>query len=96
MMPPITLIIAHNHYVFSAILRNILQSHAGIEVLARVDNGRGLPEKVKELQPDVVLAGLELKGMRDMAAWQMLAAGCDKTKVMIPDGGIMTQIKYPP
>ena len=83
MMPPITLIIAHNHYVFSAILQNILQSNAGIEVLARVDNGRGLPEKVKELQPDVVLAGLELKGMRDMAAWQMLAAGCDKTKMVI-------------
>jgi len=53
MMPPITLIIAHNHYVFSAILQNILQSNAGgIEVLARVDNGRGLPEKAKELQPD--------------------------------------------
>ena len=27
--------------------------------------------------------GLELKDMRDLAAWQMLAAGCDKTKVVI-------------
>ncbi|MGN6341127.1 MAG: LuxR C-terminal-related transcriptional regulator [Ginsengibacter sp.] len=51
--------------------------------MARVDNGRGLPEKVKALQPDVVLAELELKGMKDMAAWQMLAVGCDKTKVVI-------------
>ena len=31
----------------------------------------------------MVLVGLELKDMRDLAAWQMLAAGCDKTKVLI-------------
>jgi DNA-binding NarL/FixJ family response regulator len=83
MITPITLIIAHNHYVFSAILQNILRSYAGICILARVDNGKGLLEKIKELQPDVVLAGLELKGMKDMAAWQKLVAGCGKTKVVI-------------
>jgi DNA-binding NarL/FixJ family response regulator len=83
MITPITLIIAHNHYVFSGILQNILESHAGITVVARVDNGKALPEKVKELQLHVVLAGLELKGMRDKAAWQKLLAGCDKTKLVI-------------
>lgn len=83
MITPITLIIAHNHYVFNAILQNILRSYAGICILARVDNGKALLEKIKDVQPDVVLAGLELKGMKDMAAWQELVAGCDKTKVII-------------
>ena len=83
MSTPIKLIIAHNHYVFSDILHNIVESHAGIGVVARMDNGKALLEKVKELQPDVVLAGLELKGMPDKAAWQKLAAGCDKTKLVI-------------
>ncbi|MGN6298440.1 MAG: LuxR C-terminal-related transcriptional regulator [Ginsengibacter sp.] len=83
MSTPITLIIAHNHYVFSDILQNIVESHAGIGIVARMDNGKALLEKVKELQPDVVLAGLELKGMPDKAAWQKLAAGCDKTKLVI-------------
>ena len=80
---PITLIIAHNHYVFSDILQNIVESHAGISVVARVDNGKALLEKVKELQPDVVLAGLELEGMPDKTAWQKLAAGRNKTKLVI-------------
>ena len=83
MSTPIKLIIAHNHYVFSDILHNIVESHAGIGVVARMDNGKALLEKVKELQPDVVLAGLELKGMPDTAAWQKLSAGCDKTKLVI-------------
>jgi DNA-binding NarL/FixJ family response regulator len=83
MITPFTLIIAHNHYVFGDILQNIIESHAGITVVARVDNGKALLEKVKELQPHVVLAGLELTGMRDKAAWQKLAARCEKTKLVI-------------
>ncbi|MGN6341623.1 MAG: LuxR C-terminal-related transcriptional regulator [Ginsengibacter sp.] len=83
MSTPITLIIAHNHYVFSDILQNIVESHSGIVIVARMDNGKALLKKVKELQPDVVLAGLELKGMPDKAAWQKLLAGCDKTKLVI-------------
>jgi DNA-binding NarL/FixJ family response regulator len=83
MITPFTLIIAHNHYVFGDILQNIIESHAGITVVARVDNGKALLEKIKELQPHVVLAGLELTGMRDRAAWQKLAARCEKTRLVI-------------
>jgi DNA-binding NarL/FixJ family response regulator len=83
MITPIKLIIAHNHYVFSDILQNIVESHAGFAVVARVDNGKALLEKVKELRPDVVLAGLELEGMPDKTAWQKLAAGRNKTKLVI-------------
>ena len=83
MITHITLIIAHNHHIFRAILQNILQSYAGICVLATVDTAEGLLEKTKELQPDVVLAGLELRGMSDEAAWQKLAAQCGKTKMVV-------------
>jgi DNA-binding NarL/FixJ family response regulator len=83
MITPITLIIAHKYYVFGDILQNIIESHAGITVVARVDNGKALLEKIKELQPHVVLAGLELKDMRDRAAWQKLAARCEKTRLVI-------------
>lgn len=83
MIPHITLIIAHNHHVFMAILQNILQSCAGICVLAKVDTAEELLEKINDLKPDVVLAGLELKGMSDVGAWQKLLSRCDKTKVVI-------------
>lgn len=86
MIVHITLIIAHNHHLFSTILQNILQSCAGISVLAKVNTAEGLVEKTKELQPDVVLAGLELNGMSDVAAWQKLLAGCGKTKMIISWG----------
>lgn len=52
-------------------------------VLANVDTAKGLLEKIKELQPDVVLAGLDLKGMADVAAWQKLLSQCGKTKMVI-------------
>lgn len=83
MITHITLIIAHNHHIFRAILQNILQSYAGICVLAMVDTAEGLLQKTKELEPDVVLAGLELKGMSDVAAWQKLVAECGKTKMVV-------------
>jgi DNA-binding NarL/FixJ family response regulator len=79
----ITLVIAHHDRVFRSILQNILQSDAGLLILAKVDTAEALAGKINELQPAVVLAALELKGMRDMAAWQKLIAGCDKTKVVI-------------
>jgi DNA-binding NarL/FixJ family response regulator len=79
----ITLVIAHHDRVFRSILQNILQSDAGLLILAEVDTAEALAGKINELQPAVVLAALELKGMRDMAAWQKLIAGCDKTKVVI-------------
>ncbi|MDE3182927.1 MAG: response regulator transcription factor [Bacteroidota bacterium] len=83
MVTHITLIIAHNHHIFRAILQKILQSCAGISILAKVDTAEGLFAKIKELEPDVVLAGLELKGMSDMASWQKLLTQCGKTKVVI-------------
>jgi|GEM_PF-3395413 len=83
MIAHITLIIAHNHHIFRAILHNILQSYAGICVLAKVDTGAELLKKTKELGPDVVLAGLGLPGMADVAAWQKLVDHCGNTKVVL-------------
>ena len=83
MIGHITLIIAHNHHIFQAILHNILQSCAGICVLAKVDTAAGLLEKTKELSPDVVLAELALPGMADVDAWQKLVDHCGKTKVVV-------------
>ena len=83
MIGHITLIIAHNHHIFRAILQNILQSCAGICILAKVDTGAELLEKTKELAPDVVLAELALPGMADVDAWQKLVAHCGKSKVIV-------------
>ena len=83
MIQHITLIIAHNQHIFRAILKTFLQSFAGMCVLANVDTADGLLEKIKELQPDVVLAGLELKGMNDAKDWQKLLGECGKTKMII-------------
>ena len=83
MIGHITLIIAHNHHIFQAILHNILQSCAGICILAKVDTAAELLKKTKELAPDVVLAELSLPGMADVDAWQKLVAHCGKTKVIV-------------
>ena len=83
MIGHITLIIAHNHHIFQAILHNILQSYVGICVLAKVDTTAELLKKTKELEPDVVLAGLGLPGVADVAALQKLVAHCGKTKVVV-------------
>jgi len=94
MIGHITLIIAHNHHIFRAILQNILQSCAGICILAKVDTGAELLEKTKELQPDVVMAGLGLPGMADVAAWQKLVPIVAKQKWSYR-GTTAMRIKYP-
>lgn len=83
MIGHITIIIAHNHHIFQAILHNILQSCAGICILAKVDTAAALLEKTKELKPDVVLAELSLPGLADVEAWQKLVAHCGETKVVV-------------
>lgn len=83
MIGHITIIIAHHHPIFQVILHNILQSCAGICVLAKVGTAEGLLKKTKELKPDVVLVELSLPGMADVAAWQKLVDHCDQTKVVI-------------
>jgi DNA-binding NarL/FixJ family response regulator len=83
MIGHITLIIAHNHLIFRAILHHILQSYAGICILARVDSAVELLKKTKELAPDVVLVELGLPGMADVAAWQQFVAHCGNAKVVV-------------
>lgn len=83
MIGHITLIIAHNHHIFPAILHNILKSCASICILAKVSSAAELLEKTKQLSPDVVLAGIGLPGMADAAAWQKFVAYCAKTKVIL-------------
>ena len=83
MIPHLTLIIAHNHQIFRSILKNLLESCAGICVLANVDTAKGLVEKINELKPDVVLAGMDLEGMADVGGWQKLLSQCGNTKMVI-------------
>ena len=83
MVTHITLLIAHNDRVFRSILYNILASYAGILVLAEVNTAEALAGKIKELQPAVVLAGLDLKGMSNKRAWEKLVTECGHAKIII-------------
>ena len=83
MIGHITLIIAHNHYLFRTILQNIVQSYAGFCVLAHVDTAAGLLEKTKELAPDVIIADIALTDMEESKALQMLSANCARSRVII-------------
>ena len=77
----INLLIAHSHPVFMVILQNILRSYRGFQIIGKASNAADLLKAATALKPDVIIADIELPGMKDFAALQKLAIHCRYSKV---------------
>jgi DNA-binding NarL/FixJ family response regulator len=59
----ITVLIADDHPIFRKGLRQIIESEAGINVLAEADDGAQAYERIRELRPSVLLLDVNMPGM---------------------------------
>jgi DNA-binding NarL/FixJ family response regulator len=63
MNPEISILIADDHPVFRAGLRQVIEMTAGLKVVAEAEDGTMALERVREHHPDVVVLDVDMPGM---------------------------------
>jgi DNA-binding NarL/FixJ family response regulator len=82
-MSTIRVLLAEDHLLVRASLRSLLESVAGVEVVAEADDGRQAIEKATEHKPDIVLMDISMPGMNGMEATRQIAKALPEVKVVV-------------
>jgi DNA-binding NarL/FixJ family response regulator len=82
-MSPIRILIADDHEIFRRGLRSLLESHAEWEVCGEAIDGQEAVERVKELNPDVVVLDITMPRLNGLEATQMIRNEAPRSKVVI-------------
>lgn len=82
MATSINLLLVDDHSVLRSGLRMLLDSYEDLLVLGEADSGEAALEKVKELNPDVVLLDISMPGMGGMSALKKITQ-ISKAKVLM-------------
>jgi len=65
-----------------AVLRNLLEAHAGWEVCGEAHDGREAVKKTAQLKPDLVILDLAMPGMDGLSAAKEIAAASPKLPIV--------------
>lgn len=78
----IRVILADDHLVVRSGLRMLLESKPDIDIVAEAETGREAVEKVKTLQPDVVLMDIQMPDMNGIDATRRIKTVSPQTAVL--------------
>lgn len=82
MSPKLRLLLADDHVVVRSGLRMLLQAREDIEIVGEAENGREAVEKVRALQPDVVLMDVQMPDMNGIDATRRIKEVSPRTAVL--------------
>ena len=80
---PSRIIIADDHPLFRSAIRQTLEEHLDLEVVAEVANGREALELCRRLEPELVLMDLRMPVMDGVAATRAIKRESPKSLVLI-------------
>jgi DNA-binding NarL/FixJ family response regulator len=76
-------VLVDDHDLFRTGLRNLLEEHGGVHVLAEAVNGAEAVKLVRELAPDVVVMDLNMPTMSGVDATRLITAQSPLTRVIV-------------
>lgn len=82
---PIRVVVADDHPMIRAGLFRILQAH-GIQVVGEASTGREAVERVRSLDPDIVMMDVQMPDMDGLAATEVIKHEAPRTSVIIVSG----------
>lgn len=77
------LLIVDDHTVVRRGIEMIISTEPGLDVIGEAKDGQEAFNKVKELQPDIVLMDLSMPKVNGVEAIMKIKEGCPKTKVLV-------------
>lgn len=82
-MTKIRVLLADDHAVLRAGIRALLDMQPDIEVIGEAGDGRQAVERVRELQPDVILMDIGMPGLDGLAATRQIKENHPRTRILI-------------
>src|SRR5712675_977266 len=79
----IRVLICDDHTLFREGLKSLLQIEATMEVVGEAENGREAVEKVKQLQPEVVLMDISMPHLNGFEATQLIVQSFKNVHVLV-------------
>jgi DNA-binding NarL/FixJ family response regulator len=82
-MSTIRILIADDHEIFRRGLRSLLETHPEWEVCGEAIDGQEAVERVKELNPDVVVLDITMPRLNGLEAAQLIRKEAPRSKMVI-------------
>lgn len=80
---PVRILIADDHEIFRRGLRSLLESHAEWEVCGEATDGQDAVERVRQLNPDVVVLDITMPRLNGLEAAQVIRTEAPESKMVI-------------
>ncbi|MFQ5944072.1 MAG: response regulator [Anaerolineales bacterium] len=78
-----TIMLADDHLIVREGLRALLEAEPGFSIVGEANEGIGVPDKVEQLNPEILIVDLMLPGMNGLEVTRQVSRHSPDTKVII-------------